>query len=37
MLSGEAYELLKDGKKVTAHQLGNPKEWYRRFCSSLSG
>ncbi|TGO02944.1 hypothetical protein PN36_15570 [Candidatus Thiomargarita nelsonii] len=34
---GEAYELVKDGKKVTAHQLGNPKEWYRRFCSSLSG
>jgi predicted ATP-dependent endonuclease of OLD family len=25
---GEAYELVKDGKKVTAHQLGNPKEWY---------
>jgi len=22
----EAYELVKDGKKVTAHQLGNP--WY---------
>jgi len=25
---GEAYELVKEGKKVTAHQLGNPKEWY---------
>ncbi|MDM8564696.1 ATP-binding protein [Candidatus Halobeggiatoa sp. HSG11] len=25
---GEAYELVRDTKKVTAHQLGNPKEWY---------
>jgi predicted ATP-dependent endonuclease of OLD family len=25
---GEAYQLVRDGKKVTAHQLGNPKEWY---------
>jgi len=25
---GEAYELEKKGNKVTAHQLGNPQEWY---------
>jgi predicted ATP-dependent endonuclease of OLD family len=25
---GEAYELSKKGNKVTAHQLGNPQEWY---------
>ncbi len=25
---GEAYELIKEGKKVTANSLGNPKEWY---------
>lgn len=24
----EAYELIKEGKKVTANSLGNPKEWY---------
>jgi predicted ATP-dependent endonuclease of OLD family len=25
---GEAYELIKEGKKVTANSLGNPQEWY---------
>ncbi len=25
---GEAYELVRKGNQVTAHQLGNPKEWY---------
>ncbi len=25
---GEAYELVRKGNKVTAHQLGNPREWY---------
>ncbi len=25
---GEAYELLREGNQVRAHQLGNPKEWY---------
>jgi len=25
---GEAYELVKKANQVTAHQLGNPREWY---------
>jgi AAA15 family ATPase/GTPase len=25
---GEAYELVREGNKVTAHKLGNPKQWY---------
>jgi predicted ATP-binding protein involved in virulence len=25
---GEAYELMRQGNQVTAHQLGNPKDWY---------
>ncbi|MCP3874039.1 MAG: AAA family ATPase [Desulfobacteraceae bacterium] len=25
---GSAYELLREGKKVTCSKLGNPKEWY---------
>jgi AAA domain, putative AbiEii toxin, Type IV TA system len=26
--AGEAYELMRDESRVTAHKLGNPREWY---------
>jgi hypothetical protein len=25
---GEAYELVREGRRVTAHKLGNPRDWY---------
>ncbi len=26
--AGEAYELIRDGRRVTARKLGNPRDWY---------